>query len=421
MCDRPITLATGDVIACRSCNSCVSARIHSWVARAMAERSMSAFCYAVTLTYSDASQSSRDGAEAFRYSDVRAWLKRMRAAIFRQTGENRSLRFIACGERGSRRGRVHWHVVLFSAYDLTLLGEWRRNGAVYHGPVVDNRGQNRLDWSLWPHGFVVFQEPDQGGLRYVLKYAVKDQFSARKSADTGRFDVSERFAASYFRMSKAPPIGHEFFWGRVRALVERGQFPVDLRFRVDGLDGYWFPDKMFRFDLLRYLAQSVPVIEAAFGCVPPQLGAFVASLSERDQEVWNELTASPADPAEEEDDLRGRLRTLSARVADRRAHEAFGDLAAAACSLFLSPEELGSLSSAEYARYLAWVRVLVEQARGEGVRTERRDLDLWWRKRREINPFGRYVGFDGLAVRLSRGAFPFQDRRSLGKGKSAGE
>lgn len=169
MCVSPITLRDGTRVACRGCWQCQAKRRDDLVGRCVGEAVTSDYVASVTLTYAG------DGPESalLRYSDVQKMLKRLRVDGF-------SVRYICAGEYGSKKGRAHWHMVLF-----------------FRGARPEVPEGERFEWSYWPHGFSYFQSPDWRGFTYVLKYALKDQS-----------DVGQTRALA---MSKKPPLGFDFF------------------------------------------------------------------------------------------------------------------------------------------------------------------------------------------------------------------
>lgn len=290
MCSRPIT-HNGNTFACRTCDECIATRRHGWVARAMAEKACWPHTLCLALTYSDETQEGRDGARMFQYSDVRAFLKRLRSAIKRED-ETAQLRFICAGEQGSRNGRCHWHLILYSNVDLTGIGTFRgRFGVVTERADMMSVGKRkiRLNWSVWPFGFVTLQEPDQGGMAYVLSYCLKDQFTAEKSKDTMRQHKSENFATGLFRMSKRPPIGHAWLMQKLDGLAERGAVLPNTNLKIPGLSGYWHPNGTFRETLLWGLVALNQRVVWATGANAPQWASLVASCedSEKDMEILN--------------------------------------------------------------------------------------------------------------------------------------
>lgn len=200
MCVDPCKLPSGEQVACRYCWQCKANRVNDLVGRCIAEQTSSAASYAVTLTYAG------NGPETamLRYRDIQLMLK-----LIRRKGY--AVRYIVAGEFGTKKGRAHWHAVLFfSCIGPTGPMPIPRIG---NGPW-DIRIGERFNWHPWPHGFAFFQQPDYGGFAYVLKYALKDQDQ----------DVSK----GHLAMSKKPPLGHEFFMARAAQYVEQGLAPQDL-------------------------------------------------------------------------------------------------------------------------------------------------------------------------------------------------
>lgn len=298
MCSDPIE-HDGNTFACRRCDECIATRRHGWVARAMAEKATSGHAICLTLTYSDDTEESRQGAAMFAYRDVRLFLQRLRSAARYEADkpENRwnitpYARFLCAGEQGDRNGRCHWHLILFTNFDVCSLGEYR-----LRGEVVSNRGdmitegkrKRRLNWNLWPHGYITIQEPDQAGMNYVLSYCLKDQFTYEKSKGTMREAKSENFATGLFRMSKRPAIGHEFLIGKMESLLEKNSVLPSLQVRVPGFKGYWHPSGSFREKLLWWLVALNQRIVWTTGAPAPQWSALLASCAENenDMEILN--------------------------------------------------------------------------------------------------------------------------------------
>lgn len=278
MCTKPITMfnkAAGRevTIACRNCDACVATRRQGWVARAMAEKAMHPQTLLVALTYNDETQFNRDGARFFRYDDVRLFLARVRDAIKQSTGQVAALRFICAGEQGTKNGRVHWHIVLFSDVDLLKIGTF----SALWGPVTEysdivappNTDMPRL-WSMWPHGFVQVQEPDAGGMHYAMSYALKDQFSSAKSKDTDRISKSEEFATGLFRPSRNPPIGASWVDEQIYDMYEKGYVLPKLRLYVPNLRNYWVPSGPLRKRLLEGIRRVNNSFKAQHGRNSPQ-------------------------------------------------------------------------------------------------------------------------------------------------------
>lgn len=349
MCTRPIE-QDGKTFACRSCDECIATRRHGWVARAMAEKAMNSHALVVALTYSDDTEEGRHGARMFCYADVRDFLKRCRSAaryLAEKEGWNvkPSIRFLCAGEQGDRNGRCHWHMVIFTNFDLTRLGTVAgRYGVIERSEdmLTVGKRKRRLNWSLWPLGFVTFQEPDQGGMNYVLSYCLKDQFTGEKSLDTMREAKSENFATGLFRMSKRPAIGEAWLYSKMAELDAVGAVLPAVQLKVPGFRGYYVPSGSFREKTLWALVALNQRVLWATGANAPQWSSLIASLSgsEADLEV---LLGTQTD--EEEVSLEWKLgqrsRELSGDQERRESARKCGSAYACdACLARLGPEAL---------------------------------------------------------------------------------
>lgn len=296
MCSDPniqISKETGEtlVFACRKCDQCLAARQNDWVARACAESHMAKETMAVHLTYRDkADGTAPDGARAFKYSDVQIFLKRLRDQVSREYSRSGLIRYAAVGERGSQKDRVHWHLLIWGAKEFSHLGHWfhlardmQSAGLRAKGPSLDEK----MIWSLWDHGFVELQRPDEGGIRYVMKYILKDQFSARKSAGTAREHKADNSAAGIFRMTKLPPLGQPLLDRLIGEWHQRRVVPVSLQIRIPGYGGYWWPKGPLRERLLYALHDINADIRRATGHDARQWKALMATITNPDD--WETL------------------------------------------------------------------------------------------------------------------------------------
>lgn len=193
MCVAAITLDDGTEVACRNCWQCKRNRVNDLVGRCIAESRFSEATYAVTLTYGD---SSGVNAVTLVYKDVQDFLKRLRKRY--------KVRYIVAGEYGTKKGRAHWHIVLF-----------------FKDKAPEVKQDARVDWKYWPHGFSYFQQPDWKGFQYVLKYVLKD--SSLDSHD------------SHLAMSKKPPLGHEFFMQLAQNHVDQAVPPRSYKYKISGV------------------------------------------------------------------------------------------------------------------------------------------------------------------------------------------
>lgn len=287
MCTRPIT-QDEKTFSCRTCDECIATRRHGWVSRAMAEKACHSHAACVTLTYSDATQEGRDGARMFAYADVRLFLGRLREAAryeAKRAGWNQApyVRFLCAGEQGDRNGRCHWHLILYTNFDLSLLGKFRLSGKLVshrRDMLTVGKRKRRLNWTLWPAGFMTLQEPDEAGMAYVLSYCLKDQFTAEKAKDTMREASSENFATGLFRMSKRPAIGEQWLYEKLETLLASGSVLPSVQLKIPEMSGYWHPTGPFMVRLLWGLVAVNNRILWTTGAPAPQWSSLLASCAD---------------------------------------------------------------------------------------------------------------------------------------------
>lgn len=174
-----------------------------FIGRCIAEQLTSRRTLALTLTYAGTTVNS----VVLVYRDVQNFLKSLRNHGYR-------VRYVCAGEYGALKGRAHWHLILFFSGDKlpqVLIG-------------------SRIEWGHWPHGLVYFQEPDYGGFKYLMKYALKSyhQSSVRN-----------------FTLSKKPPIGSLFFDQLASDIAAQGLALHDARYSFSHVVKR-FPDGEYR-------------------------------------------------------------------------------------------------------------------------------------------------------------------------------
>ena len=146
-------------VPCGHCLECRREHSRSWAVRLALELEHSSSCYFITLTYSDEfNPGFLDKGSLSRF------LKRLRAYEHNHCADG--IRFFACGERGDRTGRPHYHLIIFNAFfdDLVLLS---KNGPLFTSVALDR---------LWGLGNVVVAEANFATMSYVSGYVLKKAY-----------------------------------------------------------------------------------------------------------------------------------------------------------------------------------------------------------------------------------------------------
>ena len=260
MCITPCNLPKIGPVACRYCWQCKENRINDYVGRCLAEQAHSSHTFAVTLTY----RGDVVNAATLVYSDFQNAIKKLR--------KDYDVRYIVAGEYGSKKGRAHWHAVLFfkdAAPSVVTDVKARKPGEVIL-PRWKGDPDARIEWKYWEHGFCYFQRPDYGGFAYCLKYALKDQ---TQNAVTG-----------HLAMSKKPPLGAGFFDELADQYVSQGLAPQTFMYTVG--DQYDKKGKRRQFFLQgksreNFLRRYIDQWERVYG-TPAPLSEMVQAQEDKD-------------------------------------------------------------------------------------------------------------------------------------------
>lgn len=257
-CSNPIITRGGYKIGCRKCKSCRAATVYDKVGRAYAEAAAhpegTALSVALTMGQNDRYDVPADNmlAHVLQPSMLRGWFQRLRKAVKasvakarpdlaaavvqlkrlrkagligtataellelgRQFRELTTVRYMIAGEHGKKRGRAHYHaLVFFRTRDLPA------------GIVLEKPKHND---GIWHAGFSYWKPMNENDAFYTCKYCLKDQ----DHVETASLGVRQL----YFSMSRHPPLGADYFRHEARRAAAQ-QLPfrntygfAELRYR----------------------------------------------------------------------------------------------------------------------------------------------------------------------------------------------
>lgn len=202
-------IINGQEVRCRYCWQCNKDRQNDLVGRCIAEQQTSKLTLAVTLTYCG----DHPAAAVLTYRDFQLFMKRLRKKFG-------NVRYIVVGEYGSKRGRAHWHAVLFFQ---------DRCPTVVHDPLLrgdddvfiarsEEDHEARIQWGPWSNpdegrGHVYCQTADATGFSYILKYISKD--------------IDQSVNSIHLGMSKKPLLGAAWLDQLAQKYVDDGLCPRD--------------------------------------------------------------------------------------------------------------------------------------------------------------------------------------------------
>lgn len=150
-------------LPCGKCVGCLVRKVSDWSLRCVYEAAFWPRSSFLTLTYRTAELPAN---RSLLKADHQKFFKRLRQALTRKFGVG-PIKYYMCGEYGERKGRPHYHVVLFG-WDFPDRVEVPNNhGArdrLYTSPLLEE---------VWGHGEVRIGEVTSESAAYVARYTMK--------------------------------------------------------------------------------------------------------------------------------------------------------------------------------------------------------------------------------------------------------
>lgn len=193
-------------VPCGKCIECAKRYSDEWSLRIMDEaKQYKQNCF-LTLTYNNENL-PQNGCVSRR--EVQLFIKSLRQAVLPV-----KIRFFACGEYGSLRGRPHYHIIIFgwSPSDLIFLKRDKSGVSLFRSSLVER---------VWKKGFSSVGELTYDTALYCAKYMQKLNFRLPKELTLPFIQMSTRpgigFNAAY-EYEAALVNGYTFFRGRSLAI-----------------------------------------------------------------------------------------------------------------------------------------------------------------------------------------------------------
>ena len=223
----------------------------------------------MTLTYGKgrAGDADHERAAILTYSDPQKYLKLLRRHGY-------PVRYFIAGEYGSKKGRAHWHALLY-----------------WQGKPPEHLIRENMMEEHWPHGWSFWDKVTPASALYCAKYVQQDK------TDDARQGM--------IRMSKKPPLGSEYFRQVAETYVEQGIAPQTLDYTFPGVmwsdKGHKVP---WRFRLKdrpaeMFLEHFVATWKAVHGTRHVPSSELVEEFM--DPSAWKERTVSSLKPLTREE------------------------------------------------------------------------------------------------------------------------
>ena len=179
------------LIPCGQCIGCRLEYSRQWAVRAIHEAKLHEQNCFITLTFND-KHLPLD--KSIHVEDVQKFLKRLRKSI-----APKKVRFMACGEYGTRFGRPHYHLLLFG-FDFPdkVIRSKRLDNIYYVSPLLSK---------LWPFGYHIIGDVKFESAAYVARYILKKQKGLDEEAYKKHYGDRKK---EFMTVSRRPGIAHDW-------------------------------------------------------------------------------------------------------------------------------------------------------------------------------------------------------------------
>lgn len=185
---------------CGTCKECRKAQAREWAVRCCLEMQMHEQNTFITLTYDDENLPIDGGLDK---AHLRNFFKR-----FRQSISPLKIRFLACGEYGTKLSRPHYHAIVFG-YDFQDKIQHSINSN------EDKLYTSQALQSLWPFGHCIIGDANAGTANYVAGYVAKKETGQKAESHYQSFNRETgevtQIIPEFLTMSTTPGIGYPFY------------------------------------------------------------------------------------------------------------------------------------------------------------------------------------------------------------------
>lgn len=225
-------------VPCGKCPACRSRYARNWSHRMAIEFDDNGRrAVFVTLTYRPADLPvTSSGVPTLNVRDCQLFLKRLRKHF-----TSRRIRYYLCGEYGSKRGRPHYHLIIFGLTLADFPDAVLRSVSEVGSPDYDSK----VLYDIWSHGRVGLSDVNLRTFDYVARYTLKKLgLSERMNTYFEQHGTYEGCPRETFNtMSRRPGIGL-LNVGKLEEKIKKG---VDMYHFSDNVDVHSFvlPSSIF--------------------------------------------------------------------------------------------------------------------------------------------------------------------------------
>jgi len=231
------------------CGKCIGCRLdysRDWANRCMYEAKQYKHNYFLTITYDDEHLKRqmkidketgevieiKSAATLFK-KDLQNFMKNLRRHWEYKYKWN-GIRFYACGEYGDKRGRPHYHIILFNCpiYDLKSIRKSDKGQLLWNSAEIEK---------IWGQGLTAIGEVTWDSAAYTARYVMKKIKGPEKDKIYDDIGIIPEFTL----MSRKPGIGKNYFDEHADEIYKYDEMLVQTRQKVIRAKPARYYDKLF--------------------------------------------------------------------------------------------------------------------------------------------------------------------------------
>jgi len=220
------------LVPCGKCSECLNVRSKLYALRCLMEAREHKEVCSLILTYDN----DHLGDNVLNYDHVTTFFKRLRDYVSRRYGV-KGLKFFTCGEYGEKRGRMHWHMMIFG---------WKPDKEREEFDFYESLSQKKQRTKslklqkFWEQGYVDVADFDEMHAFYIARYVQKKFVKGSDLDSTIRQSMREKKYCS-------PGLGNEYFFKHMKTFLREGKIEVS---------GYLYPIPRCFKDLMKKLVSE---------------------------------------------------------------------------------------------------------------------------------------------------------------------
>lgn len=178
---KNVKKGTNDTFPCGKCPECFARRISGWSFRLVKEGKTAKSSFFITFTYdSENIPISDNGYMTLKREHIQKFWKRYRKKY------KTKISYYAVGEYGAKRGRPHFHAIVYNIKLTDLIGKKLAHQVEIGNIELDGKYEfNNIE--TWKFGHITIGRVEKASIGYVLKYMSKPQIiPMHKTDDRGK-------------------------------------------------------------------------------------------------------------------------------------------------------------------------------------------------------------------------------------------